>query len=315
MSDSAIELDHVRRVYPDSKGADDRVALDDVSLSIKKGAWISLLGPNGSGKSTLLRLLATMDEPTTGALRWFGDANANRRDIRATLGVVFQSPSLDVLLSIRENLRLQSAIFGLPEAESNARIERLADELRLTDRLDDRVGALSGGLARRADLARALLTNPSLLLLDEATAGLDPPSRDEFLAALSRRHGAGDLTILMTTHLMDEAERAGRVVMMDGGRVVADGSPDDLRRGLTHDGRIVLRTGWASHDELAALGYSPTRAGESALLPFTHEDHEFGEALDALIASGASVSIGPPTLEDVFAAKTGHTLDRAVESL
>lgn len=309
MTDYAIEIAHLCRVYKAARRRAERRAVDDVSLSVRRGEWVALLGPNGSGKSSLLRIIATLDQPDGGTVRWFGECEVNVRAVRARLGVVFQSPALDALLTISENLMIQAAVFGLAPERARKRIAGLAEELRIADRLDDRVGALSGGLTRRADLARALLPNPAMLLLDEPTAGLDPPAREEFLAALSRRHETEALTIVMTTHLLNEAERAERVVMMDSGRIVADGSPSHLRSSLAGAGSVAIRTPWRWRDELASLVGEPSRAGDEAIVSVSQEDEAtLTNAVRTLTALGASVTVGPPTLEDVFAARSGHTL-------
>lgn len=210
-----------------------------------------------------MRLLALTDRPDAGELAWRGHALVGtgavpgrargHRAYRASLGMVFQNPGLDTLLTMRENLALQGALAGLDRAATARRIDELARQLDLDTRLDDRVGTLSGGTVRRADLARALVPTPTLLLLDEATTGLDLRARGEFFDLLTRlrrtpheptppqeRAGtpAHPLTIVMTTHLMDEAERADRVIMMSRGRIVADDSPTTLRARV---GTRVLR--------------------------------------------------------------------------
>ena len=308
MTASAIELANVRRVYRGRGARAQRVAVDGVSLSIERGAWVALLGPNGSGKTTLLRLIATLDEPDDGRVTWFADSSAARASVRGRIGVVFQSPSLDALLSVRENLRVHAAVFGMDARTRETRIDALAGELDLADRLDDLVGALSGGLARRADLARAMLPAPDLLLLDEPTAGLDPPSREGFLGAVASRRESTSMTVLMTTHLMDEAERTDRVVMMHLGRVVADGSPGELRRSIGEDGRLVLRAAWNAHELLESLGLSPRRAGAEALAPVADEA-ALSRAVESLATQGVPAVIGPPTLGDVFASCTGEELE------
>ncbi|TVQ32858.1 MAG: ABC transporter ATP-binding protein [Phycisphaeraceae bacterium] len=308
-----IEVREARRIYR-ARGrrrgrtaTPARVALDGVSLNVGAGEWLALLGPNGSGKSTLLRILATLDSPQSGAVRRFGvdaeSGSAALADVRRRLGVVFQSPGLDPLLTVRENLACQAALFGMRLDAGAEAIERIAAEAGVFDRMNDRVGALSGGLARRVDLARALLPSPELLLLDEPTTGLDHAARSGFMESLDRLHSAGAVTIVMTTHLMDEAERADRVVMLAHGRIVGEGPPGELRREL---GGAVARTS-AEHRRLleeAGLHVAPARDGVIG----SGELEAVERAASALTRAGASFHIGPPTLGDVYLGLTGMAL-------
>ena len=303
MSDSrpAIEVTEARKVYARRKG-DPVVALDGVSLSVPAGESVALLGPNGSGKSTLLRMLATLDGPDEGSVRVFGeDASATPREARARLGVVFQSVGLDKLLTGRENLRRQGALFGMPASESDRRGEELAEWLGVHDRMRDRVGTLSGGLARRVDLARALLAGPDLLLLDEPTGGLDFDARSGFLDVVARAHRERGLTVVMTTHLMDEAERAERVVMLDHGSIVRDGSPSELRSGF---GETLLRCGHEARPHLSGLEIRES-GGE---LLVSGDGETLRRVSHQLISAGLPFEVGPPTLGDVFTSVTGHSL-------
>lgn len=266
-------------------------ALDGLSFNIEPGEYVALLGPNGAGKSTLMRLLAGLDRPDSGEIH---------SPAPADLAVVFQRPSLDPLLSVRENLHLQAALYSVADTGAEA-----AARVGLTDRLDDRVATLSGGLTRRADLARALLTSPKLLLLDEPTTGLDHEARAAFLATLDDQRAANpDLAIILSTHLMDEAERATRVVMIDHGSVVADGSPAELRRQLGGD--RVLRAHTDAIPTLESHGLHALREGDRVRA--TGDDDALAAAAGELAASGASFELTPPTLGDVYLARAGRTL-------
>lgn len=314
----------ITKRYPSGRKHPARVALEGVSLSIRSGEHVALLGPNGSGKSTLLRILSTADLPDEGTMSILGTSlpasQALRAQVRSQLGVVFQRPGLDPLLTVRENLRTHASLFGLHGAEAAGRIDAIASDLGLTDRLDDRVRTLSGGLVRRADLARALLPEPRLLLLDEATVGLDPSAREEFLRSIARQQSdsgrSHPLTVVTATHLMDEAERAERVILLDRGRIVADAPPAELRSQL---GPRVLRVQRAGDDpSLVAslqefdLSVNSTDEGIRAT-PASEDESNAGASMEAaaalLIRRGLAFEIAPPTLGDVYQHLTGRTLE------
>ncbi len=285
----------------------DRAALDHVSIAIPRGQWVALLGPNGSGKSTLLRLLATLERPQGGTLRLLGhpaDDSTALAHIRSRLGVVFQSPSLDPLLRVEENLRTQAALFGLRDVRD--RVSESARQFGIDDRLHERVARLSGGLVRRTDLARALIHDPDLLLLDEATTGLDHAARLDFLDLLGRvREERPQLTIVSATHLMDEGERADRVVMIHHGRIIADDTPESLR--AAHGTRLVrvVRTPESEYLLKDLTSTTPVEAGRELLLPL---DGSPPDLLARLAEASASFCVGPATLSDAYLALTGESL-------
>ncbi len=299
----AIEMTDVTRRHR-RRGRADVVALDGVSLRSPRGAGIALLGPNGAGKSTLLRMLNRLDRPDAGTIRVLGeDVRAGGRGHLAELGVVFQEPGLDGLLSVRENLELHAALSGLRRPAEACR--RAAAEAGLEDRLADRVATLSGGLRRRVDLARALLTRPRVLLLDEPMAGLDPSARQTLLELLAaRRDDDPDLTILLSTHLLDVAERADRVVLLAEGRVVADGAPDTLRRDL---GATLVSAAIDDQDHLRRGGLDVRVVRGRAIAGGDPAAVE--AAALALVRAGRAVQVGPPTLADVYAAHAGGSLE------
>lgn len=287
-------------------------ALDGVSATIAAGSVVALLGPNGSGKSTLLRLLGQSAAPTSGSVELFGGANAARDDgsLRARIGVVFQSPSLDPRLGVAENLAIHAALHGLSRDDARARIDTLLAEHGLASRAQDRVETLSGGLARRVDLVRSVLHRPELLLLDEPTTGLDPPSRAAFLDAVFAERDRSGTTVILSTHLVDEANRCDRVILLHRGRIVADGEPVALRAALGPRRIVVHGLDAPSTTEMGASSIEWTRRAEgwTTLLA---DEREATTLVSALIARGRSFTVGPPTLADLFARTTGEELASA----
>lgn len=286
----------------------DRPALSGVSLDVAPGELFGLLGPNGGGKTTLFRIATTLVPPTAGSAEVFGhDAVAEPTAVRRALGVVFQQPALDAELTVRENLRFHGALVGLRGAALDERIASVLGTFGLADRTGDRVKALSGGLARRADLARGLLHRPALLLLDEPTTGLDPTARRELWAALARLRRDEGTTVVVATHLMEEAERCDRVGILDRGRLVALGAPADLTAELGDE------TLWLESDEPESLaaslhaqfGLGSRLVGRTVLVEAEDAPAVLARVYAAFPERIASATVRRPTLDDVFAARTG----------
>ncbi len=228
---AVIRAADLRKVYRSKSGRVrvERTALDGVSVDVQRGQRLALVGANGSGKSTLLRVLAGIESPDTGQVE-YRDKDGREiphRMASSDMGVVFQSPGLDRLLTVEENLRMQAALYGIGDAMQ--RVRECAAFVGISDRLGDRVGGLSGGLARRADLARAMISRPSVLLLDEPLAGLDAESRDVFLRGI-KELAAQDpsFTLVMSSHAPDEIRLADRVLVLEAGRVIASGDPGEI---------------------------------------------------------------------------------------
>ncbi len=291
----------------------DREALHRVSLSIPPGEIFGFLGPNGSGKTTLFRILSTLMPPQEGTVAILDlQLPRNQAQLRRHIGVVFQYPSLDKELRVDENLRHHGHLYGLRGTDLETRIDRMLDRFSLSDRRNDYVRTLSGGLRRRVELAKGLLTTPSILLMDEPNAGLDPAARIDMWAALADVRQRDGVTILVTTHLMDEAERCDRLAIMDRGRIVAIGDPAQLKQVIGGD--VITLTG---RDLPALRAAIASRLGVNAepidntLRIERPSAHDFiPQLVEALPGLIDSISIGKPTLEDVFIHVTGHRLSQ-----
>ena len=298
-----------RRHLSDAKPAARRKALDQVNLTIAPGETVALLGPNGSGKSTLLKIIATLLKPDDGAVEIQGRADAARA--RRALGVVFQRPGLDALMTVRENLTDSARLYGLKNPVLRDAVERALGQAGLVDRQDDLVKTLSGGLARRADLCRALLHQPPIVLLDEPTTGLDPTARRAFLDLIDNQRAAANLTVLMTTHLTDEADRFDRVVFMHEGRIVADDTPANLRSAAGTSRLLVLDPQWKPLDDQGQIWQSRR---EGWLLK--DADHvDLPAVAMTFAARNVPFTVTPPTLADAFEKLTGAALHPESEAM
>jgi len=302
------------------KSFGDRRALDGISLQVRRGELFCLLGPNGGGKSTLFRILATLSLPDAGSAEITGhNVVTAAPEVRARLGVVFQSPSLDGKLTILENLRCGGALYGLKGAELEHRITEAAEALNLTDRLGDLVETLSGGLQRRAEIAKCLLIRPEVLLLDEPSTGLDPGARIDLWAALEELRSQHGVTALCTTHLMEEAARADRVGIVSAGKLVALGSPAELTSAIGGDVISLGVTKETGADQLARTIAERTGIPATVVEGEVRIESREAYALAARLAGEfpneiTSLRIARPTLEDVFIARTGRLFtDQDVE--
>lgn len=299
----AVSVTNVRRLY----GA--RVALDEVTFTVPTGEIFALLGPNGGGKSTLFKILSTLIPPTSGDIEIFGkDLRHNPEAVRNRIGVVFQSPSLDPKLTVTENLACHGYLYGLSWGIIRERMEALLARMSMSDRVRDLVGTLSGGLQRRVELAKALLHRPDLLLLDEPSTGLDPGARRDFTDYLHRLREQGNVTIILTTHIMEEAERCDRVGILHQGKLLALDTPEALKAQVGGD-VVAIRTQNVVElrDKLTRRFACVPTVVDGLLRIERPRGHEFvRELVDAFPGEIQSVTFGKPTLEDVFVHQTGH---------
>jgi ABC-2 type transport system ATP-binding protein len=304
MSDAvAISVQSLTHCYGE------RVALRDLSLAVACGEVFAFLGPNGGGKTTLFRLVSTLIPPQQGEVRVF-DCCVRRQlmAVRRHLGVVFQAASLDKKLTVEENLAQQAALYGIRGPLLRERREEVLQQLGLQSRRRDLVETLSGGLRRRVDLAKALLHRPSLLLLDEPSTGLDPGARSDLWRYLRRLRDDFGTTIVLTSHLLDEADRADRVAILHEGQLVAIDSPSALRASLGGDS-VSIET-----DRPAEL-CSALNARWNCRASIVDQDvrfavpagsHWWSDLREKYPDEIKSIRVGQPTLEDVFIDKTGH---------
>jgi lipooligosaccharide transport system ATP-binding protein len=295
-----------------TKRFDGRTAVDGIDLKVARGESFGFLGPNGAGKTSTMRMIGCVSPVTDGALRVMGmDPAADGARIRARLGVVPQDNALDTYLTVRDNLHIYGRYFGLPRRTVRERATELLEFVQLAERAEDRVDALSGGMRRRLVIARSLINEPEILLLDEPTTGLDPQARHLLWDRLFRLKQRG-VTLVLTTHYMDEAEQlCDRLVVMNEGRIVAEGSPRALIERLSTREVLELRLGPGRHE--ATAGRVEDLAERVEVLPdrlLLYVD-DADRALVAVHDRGlepVSCLVRRSTLEDVFLRLTGRTL-------
>jgi len=287
-------------------------AVRGVDVEVRRGEAFGFLGPNGAGKSSTMRMIASVSPRTDGDLRVLGmDPDVEGPKIRARLGVVPQQDNLDNELTVRQNLQVYGRYFGLSRAHVRRKAEELMEFAQLTDRADDEVEPLSGGMKRRLTIARSLVNDPELLLLDEPTTGLDPQARHLLWDRLFRLKANG-VTLIITTHYMDEAEQlCDRLVVMDNGRIVAEGSPAALI--AKHSTREVLELRFAPGEQTSSSLKVEDLAERVEILPdrvllYTHAGEAALEQVTARGIHPVSSLVRRSSLEDVFLRLTGRAL-------
>ena len=288
-----------------------RTAVDGVSFEVQPGTLFGLLGPNGSGKTTLFRLLSTLIPMQSGHLSVSGlDVSREQSQVRRRLGVTFQSPAIDVRLTVRENLKCHGHLYGLGGAQLNSCIELLLRQFDLSDRANTLTGQLSGGLKRRVELAKGLMHDPEVLLLDEPTSGLDPRARQEFWDLVITQKQSRGTTIIVATHLMPEAELCDQVLLLDQGRVVGLGSPAELQSRLDGE-RLMLRLRDAAslRESVEQLLQSKSvLSGDRLSLRISRPSEQIPLLINQLGDRILGLELTRPSLEDVFLELTGRSL-------
>ncbi|WP_233207209.1 MULTISPECIES: ABC transporter ATP-binding protein [Pirellulaceae] len=309
ISPRAVSIENVSHFYGK------RQALADVSLSIDPGEIFVFLGPNGGGKSTLFRLLSTLMPLRHGSISIYGrTVTAHQHEVRQQIGVVFQMPSLDKKLTVRENIDQQAALYGVAGQTLKERTSVLLEKLELADRQNDVTEDLSGGLRRRVELAKGMLHSPKVLLLDEPSTGLDPAARQamwRYLEFLRRDQG---VTIVLTSHLLEEAEKADRIAILDQGHLVALDTPDALKDRIGGD-TITIRT--RQPQALLEKLHNDLNLSATEVSEFVRLETEDGPGTIRTIMQSASdlvdaITLAKPSLEDVFIAMTGRQFSEEV---
>ena len=300
---AVISVQHVVHRY------ERRTALDGVSFDVRPSELFGLLGPNGSGKTTLFRILSTLMVPSGGCAVILGhDVATDPSGIRRKIGVVFQAQSIDIKLTAAENLLHQGHLYGLRGTALKSRIEEMLGRVGLADRANEKAETFSGGMQRRLELAKGLLHHPSVLLLDEPTTGLDPGARRDLWQYLRILRDEEHVTVLVTTHLMEEAERCDRLAILNEGKLVALGMPTELKQEIGGD-VILLDTPDAESlaKRIRERFRGDTQVLEGQVRMERKNGHRFiTELVEAFPGEVSAISVSKPSLEDVFIRRTGH---------
>ncbi len=281
----------------------------DVELDIAQGEVFAFLGPNGGGKTTLFRVLSTLIRCQQGDVAILGfDLAKQQSEVRRRVGVVFQAPSLDKKLTVAENISHQAALYGVVGKLRETRMQSMMEQLGIADRAHELTETLSGGLRRRVELAKGMIHEPKLLLLDEPSTGLDPGARADLWQYLLRLRDESGVTIVLTTHLLDEAERAERIAILNQGKIVALDQPDNLRASIGGDSITITSDAPEALIEAIRAEFDIIATLIDGRVRIEHD--EAGDCVAKLFQAFPdriqSITLAKPTLEDVFIQKTGH---------
>jgi ABC-2 type transport system ATP-binding protein len=308
---TAIRTENLHKYYGTTQ------AVGGLNLEVPAGVTFGFLGPNGAGKTTTIGMLCTLLRPTTGRAEVAGfDVVARPDEVRRRIGIVFQQSTLDPALTARENLRFQADLFRLPRARARKQIDDKLSLVELSDRADVPIQQFSGGMKRRLEIARGLLTTPRILFLDEPTTGLDPQTRNAIWEHLMLLRREQDITIFLTTHQLEEAEHCDEIAIMDHGGVVAQGSPAQLKSVVGAD-LVVIRT---ADDPAAAIavrelyGLDAEVATDGVRLRVADGAAFVPDLCGKLGLPVRSVTVTPPTLDDVFLHHTGRNIRESAGS-
>jgi ABC-2 type transport system ATP-binding protein len=288
---------------------DGRNALNGVSFDVRPAELFGLLGPNGSGKTTMFRILSTLMLPSGGRAMIMGyDVTKEPRSLRRQIGVVFQAQSIDVKLTARENLWHQGHLYGLRGGGLKARIAEMLGRVGLADRAGEKAETFSGGMQRRLELAKGLLHHPAVLLLDEPTTGLDPGARRDLWQYLRILRDEERVTVIVTTHLMEEAERCDRLAILNEGKLVALGTPAELKREIGGDVILLDAQDAESLAERIRARFNVEAQVLAGQVRLERENgHRFiTDVVEAFPGEIQAISVSKPALEDVFIHRTGH---------
>jgi len=307
---------HVIETNQLSKSFNGLMAVDKLDITVDSGEIFGLLGPNGAGKTTTISMLCTILKPTSGSAKVNGfDIVKEATQVRKSIGIVFQDPSIDDRLTGRENLYMHANLYGVPPGEQKDRIGRILKLVELEDRADDLMRTYSGGMRRRLELGRGLIHYPKVLFLDEPTLGLDPQTRDHIWTYIKELKKTHDITIVLTTHYMDEADRlSNRIGIMDHGKIIALDTPPKLKETLEGD---VITIKSANLDTLSSLigeqlGLTKTRVVDGALEITVHQGRTVMPRIMELAIHNNiiidSILLREPNLEDVFLHYTGRMI-------
>jgi ABC-2 type transport system ATP-binding protein len=294
-----------------TKSFDSLVAVDNVSFSVEEGTIFGFLGPNGAGKTTTINILCTLMKPTSGTAVVNGyNCVSHPSEIRRSIGIVFQDQTLDKELTAFENLYYHAILYGVERSRRRRLVDDALNFAGLYQRRDDIVKRFSGGMKRRLEVARAVVHQPKILFLDEPTLGLDPQSRMNLWEFISALPGEKGVTVFMTTHYMDEAEVCNRIAIIDNGKIIASGSPDELKKGIGGDVVYLKTTDNAESIRLLSERFSltPTVEKEYIFIPVSRGDAWIPELIRALGERVLSVRLQRPTLNDVFLKLTGKAI-------